>query len=203
MGALAVAALGDTVKLKDGTVYDGNIVSEDDQKVVLEAEYGAGTIRQTLTFPRSNVVEVLRLNSEQKAEREMRQAYEALQRYPLRTNYTHAYYDQVISNVFLNFLARYPNSPQAGDVSRKISAWETARDGSLWTQVKKAVPGQGPSSSGPVAVPNLPTADAPVQPHDVDRTVLDDMVDWIKEHWVSAFAGILVVVAIVWKITHP
>lgn len=130
---LAIAsAAADTIKLKDGTVLDGTILSEDDHQVIIEVRYASGTITKQETVNKADIAELTRLTAEQKA-------YQATLKYQLDPNNSYpqaAYYDQVITSVFRRFLADYPQSTNAGEVSGRIAQWEAERDRVAGGQVK-------------------------------------------------------------------
>lgn len=123
LAAIVAVAGADTVKLKDGTELQGRIVAETETEVTVEVSFANGTITQTRTHLKSEVAEISRLTPEQKALEETR-------RYELKLDaaFPQPYYDEVITNVFRKFLAEYPNSPGAAEVTAKIAAWETERD---------------------------------------------------------------------------
>ncbi len=129
---VACCARADTIKLKDGTTLEGMILSEDDQRITIEIQYAGGTITKRETVQRAEVAEVIRLTAEQKA-------YRQTQKYRLDPNNSYpqpAYYDQVITNVFRPFLAQYPQSSNAAEISDKILQWQTERDQVVAGQVK-------------------------------------------------------------------
>lgn len=123
---LVASASADTFKLKDGSVVEGMIRSEDDREFVITIEYSGGTITRTERLAKSNVVEVVRLTPEQVLEHD----YAATQRYRLdpQVSFPVEYYNQAISGVFQPFLERYSNSPHVEELKQKIREWELERD---------------------------------------------------------------------------
>ncbi|HUJ08570.1 MAG TPA: hypothetical protein VL171_00955 [Verrucomicrobiae bacterium] len=120
----------DTVKLKDGTVLEGNITAEDAATLSIYLEFAKGTIRQTRQINKADIAEIIRWTPEQRAQWQAKHDYEKLQRYRLdpQANYMVEYYDQVINNAFREFLIQYPDSPYASNVTAKIVAWQAERD---------------------------------------------------------------------------
>jgi hypothetical protein len=127
---VAASALADLVKLKDGAVLDGTILAEDDKHITVEVELAQGSITKQEMVDKSNVVEIVRLTPEQKAERQMVRDYEKAKRYQLdpASSYPLATYDQVISSVFRKFLTQYTNSPHQQEIAVTITQWEAERE---------------------------------------------------------------------------
>lgn len=125
-----LCARADTVKLKDGTALEGEIVAEDDSTVSILLEFAGGTITQTRHISKADIAGIIRWTPEQKAERETERDYETLQKYQLNpdTSYQAEYYDQIISNVFRIFLTKHPDSPYASNVTERIVEWKADRD---------------------------------------------------------------------------
>ena len=125
-----LCARADTVKLKDGTALEGEIVAEDDSTLSLLVEFAGGTITQTRHINKADIAGIIRWTPEQRAERQATRDYEKLQKYQLNpsTSYAAEYYDQVITNDFHKFLADHPNSPYASDVTERIVEWKAERD---------------------------------------------------------------------------
>lgn len=117
---------GDTLKLKDGTTVEGIIQSEDDRDYVVTIEYAGGTITREDRVAKSNVVDVVRFTPEQLLQRD----YETTQRYRLdpQTSYPLAQYSETISNVFVAFLQKHPDSPYSAELTQKIRDWQLERD---------------------------------------------------------------------------
>src|SRR6266480_46461 len=108
---IATAAFADTVKLKNGIVLEGEIISEDETQMTIAVGFAWGTITSHEVINKNDVAEVFRLTPEQRAQRNMDAAYAKLKSYRLdvKNSGTVSYYDQVINGVFLRFLERYPN----------------------------------------------------------------------------------------------
>ena len=126
---LGPATWGDRVKLTNGTVVEGNILSETGAEIAI-------TSKETVN--KSDVAEVIRSTPAEKAAQEMERAYEATQRYTLDPNNSRArdYYDQVLENSFRKFLNRFPDSAHAREIAEKIAGWEAERDKVAGGQVK-------------------------------------------------------------------
>jgi len=123
-------ARADTVKLKDGTVLEGNITDEDKTTVSIYLEFAKGTIRETRRINKSEIAEIVPWTPEQRSAWQTKQDYQKLQRYQLdpQANYLVEYYDQVIDNAFREFLSQHPDSPYGSNVIAKIIAWQAERD---------------------------------------------------------------------------
>jgi len=125
-----LCARADTIKLKDGTTVEGEIVAEDNSTVAILLEFAGGTITQTRHISKADIAVITRWTPQQKAERETQREYENLQKYQLNpiNSYPADYYDQVISNVFRVFLAKHPNSPDVSNVTARITEWRAERN---------------------------------------------------------------------------
>ncbi len=125
-----LCARADTVKLKDGTTLEGEIVAEDDSTIAILLEFAGGTITQTRHISKADIAGITRWTPQQKAERETQREYENLEKYQLNpvNSYPAEYYDQVISNVFRAFLAKHPDSPDTTNVTARITEWKAERD---------------------------------------------------------------------------
>jgi hypothetical protein len=125
-----LCARADTVKLKDGTVLEGDITAEDDATLSIYLEFSHGTITQTRQINKADIASVVRWTPEQTAERQATRDYEKLQKYGLNSkdSYATGYYDQIIRDVFRTFLTEHPNSPYASNVTARIVEWTAERD---------------------------------------------------------------------------
>jgi hypothetical protein len=123
-------ARADTVKLKDGTVLEGDITAEDDTTLSIYLEFSGGTITQTRQINKADIAGVVLSTPEQKAGRQAARDYEKLQKYQLnpKDSYATNYYDQIIKDVFRTFLTEHPNSPHASNVTARIAEWTAERD---------------------------------------------------------------------------
>jgi hypothetical protein len=126
----ALCARADTVKLKDGTTMEGEIVADDNSTVAILLEFAGGTISQTRHISKADIAGITRWTPRQKAERETQREYENLQKYQLNpvNSYPADYYDQVISNVFRVFLAKHPDSSDVSNVTGRTAEWKAERD---------------------------------------------------------------------------
>jgi len=127
---VGLCARADTVKLKNGTALDGEIVSEDASSLSILLQFAGGTITQTRRIDKADIATVIRWTPEQRAERQATRDYENLQKYQLnpQDSYEIAYYDQVINGVFRAFQREYPNSPYTSKVTERIIEWKAERD---------------------------------------------------------------------------
>jgi hypothetical protein len=128
--SVVLLADADTVKLKDGTVLEGDILSEDQTQMVIELQFASGTIKTKRTVNKADIAAVIRLTEEQKAQGAMERAFEQVQEYQLdpNTSEPQSYYDHVINDVFRQFLSRFPNSPHKKEVNEKLAEWVAERD---------------------------------------------------------------------------
>jgi len=126
----AFSLKADTVKLKDGTVLEGDILAEDNDGVSIYLEFSHGTITQTRQIKREAIAEIVRWTPQQRATWQSNRDYEHLQKYQLNpaTVYLVEYYDQVIDNAFREFLRQHPDSPYTSNVNARIVAWQAERD---------------------------------------------------------------------------
>lgn len=124
------SASAEKIKLKDGTVIDGPLVSEDDRQVTIEVKTAGGTITSKRSYPKADIAEIVRPTAEQKAQSEMQAAYEAARKNQLDPNYSLplAQYDKVLNEIFTPFLEKYPKSPQATEILALKEAWQKERE---------------------------------------------------------------------------
>jgi ABC-type transporter Mla MlaB component len=120
---LAGAARADTVELKDGTKIEGDIIGETDTNFTIEVAQARGTILNSQTIAKSDIAGVTRVSEE---DRDYRESLKSTLNADV--NYTVARYDQVIEGVFRKFLAQYPASVHAGDVTSRLAQWQEERD---------------------------------------------------------------------------
>ncbi|HUJ10014.1 MAG TPA: hypothetical protein VL171_08310 [Verrucomicrobiae bacterium] len=124
-----IAARADTLKLKDGTVLEGEVTAEDNSSISIYLEFSHGTITQTRRINKADIAKIIRWTPEQKKKWRMQHAYERLQLYRLNSqdSYLLEYYDQTIDRVFQKFLDDYPDSPYASNVTARIADWKAER----------------------------------------------------------------------------
>jgi hypothetical protein len=129
-GLAGFCAHADTIKLKDGTVLEGDITAEDEAMLSVYLEFSGGTITQTRLIKKADVAEVVRWTPAQRAQWQAKRDYENLERYRLTPDgsYKVGYYDQIINDVFRKFLARHPDSPHTSSVTERIIEWRVERD---------------------------------------------------------------------------
>ena len=115
-------AATDTVTLNSGEVVSGRIVSETDSNVDVEVSNERHTIFHTRTIARSDIKEVHKITPEQ---RQQEEAYEALHQYELNPDHelSSARYAEGLA-AFDRFLAAYPNSEYAAQVTRERTDWQ-------------------------------------------------------------------------------
>jgi hypothetical protein len=124
-----VAIHGDTIKLKDGTVLEGDVTAEDDATISIHLELAGGTIAQTRQIDKADIAEITRWTPEQRAAWQVKRDYERLEKYQLNpdTSYEPYYYYQVVNDGFRKFLAQHPDSPYTSNVTARITQWEAER----------------------------------------------------------------------------
>ena len=83
----AFSLCADTVKQKDGTVLEGEIVAEDESTLSIYLEFSRGTITQTRQINKADIVEVIRLTPQQRIEWREKRDYENLQQFQLSPNH--------------------------------------------------------------------------------------------------------------------
>lgn len=112
----------DSVTLNSGEIMRGRIVSETDQQLEIEVANADRTILVKRAVPRAEIRSVQRETPEQAAERK---SFETLARYKLDPNsaYPTNYYPAVIT-AFGKFLATYPRSEHAPQVSALLADWK-------------------------------------------------------------------------------
>src|ERR1017187_2730008 len=124
------AAHADTVPLKDGTVLEGDITTENTTTLSIYLEFSGGTITQTRQISKNDIARVVRWTPKQRAEWQTTRDYEKLQKYQLspQDSYEVEYYNQIINNVFHAFLTEHPDSPYTSNVTARIADWKAERD---------------------------------------------------------------------------
>src|ERR1035437_5837360 len=128
--AIPSVLCADTVKLKDGTELEGEIVAESETNLSIYLEFSRGTITQTRPINKDDVAEIIRWTPEQKAHWLAQRDYQNLQKYQLNQNTSYApeYYDKIITDVFDKFLTKHPDSPFAANVTERRAEWMAERD---------------------------------------------------------------------------
>lgn len=126
----AGVAAADKVILKDGTVLEGDVVTENAAGVTINAEFANGSIKQTRTVPKAEIASVTRSTPEEKEAHAAQRAYAELGKYRLdpQSSFAVEQYDRVINDVFRKFLSQHPHSAHQADVEQKIADWQTERD---------------------------------------------------------------------------
>ena len=125
--ALLLVAVGvraeedDSVTLNSGEIFKGRITSLTDTDVTIEVTNERHTIFTTQTIAKSDIKEVYKPTPEQRQENA---AYQALDRYQLNPNQElkPADYSEGIA-AFEKFLATYPNSEHATNITARQTAW--------------------------------------------------------------------------------
>ncbi len=117
----ALADEDDSVTLNSGEIVKGRITSQTDTDVTVEVSNERHTIFTTRTIARSDIKEIYKPTPEQRREHA---AYEALGRYQLNPDQElkPAEYTEGIA-AFDKFLAAWPNSEQATNVTARQTEW--------------------------------------------------------------------------------
>ena len=129
----------DTLKFKDGTTLDGDIVSENDQTIDIRISFDQGTIVTRRTYAKDEVAEIIRLSPEEKKKQKMEYWYGKVKLYQLnpKTSYAQDYYDSVITGVFKRYLTVFPTSSHDAKIADQMAAWQAERDQVAAGQVKR------------------------------------------------------------------
>jgi len=120
----------DAIKLKNGTVLEGEILSETATNISIEVALAGGRIISTEVVPVTNIATIARLTPEEKRANLMAREFTRLQTYALNSNSSYAvdYYDRVITDTFQKFLSTYPGSPYEATVTERLKEWQAERD---------------------------------------------------------------------------
>jgi len=113
----------DTLTLNSGEVLEGQILSETDTQIEIEASFYNGTITSRREVPKADIKSIVRESVEQKQEKA---AYAALGKYALNPNQEWTK-DQYVTGIaaFEKFLGTYTNSSFAADVKRRLADWRS------------------------------------------------------------------------------
>lgn len=111
----------DTLILNSGEVLEGQILSETDTQIEIEAVFYHGTITARRDVPKADVKSIVRVSAEQKQEKA---DTAALGKYTLDPNQelTKEQYAAGIAD-FEKFLATYPNSRSATGITQRVADW--------------------------------------------------------------------------------
>ena len=202
--ALAATMIGvivtraDTVKLKDGNVLEGDIVSETLTNVTMEVELARGTIANMQIIPRDEIDTIARSTAEERTAREMNREFNAALRYRLDPSHTFdpAYYDKILNGVFRRYLTKYPDSPHTARIQELITQWEAERDQARMRRQeanlsRKTAPSETHetiSSRQPITK----TKFGPTQGFDNNPELLSSIWNWLGENWYIPVGVVLV-----------
>ena len=120
---IPVSLKADTLVLNSGEVLQGQILTETDTQIVIEATFYHGTILVKRDVLKTDIKSITRESAEQKQEQA---DYAALGKYTLNPNqeFTKDGYDAGIT-AFEKFLATYPNSSSATDITQRVTEWRS------------------------------------------------------------------------------
>jgi|SRR5579859_498151 len=112
----------DTFTLNSGEVMEGQVLSETDTQIEIEAWLYHGTILAKREILKSDIRSIVRESIEQKQEKA---AFAALGKYTLNPNqeWTRDQYAAGIA-AFEKFLGTYTNSSSVADVSKRLADWK-------------------------------------------------------------------------------
>jgi hypothetical protein len=219
-------ASADTLRLKNGTIYEGTILSEAESNVTFEVERAGGTILTTETFGRDEIAELTRSTPEEQAQHAMERAYANTRRYRLdpMTSYSPDTYRLVIDDVLRRYLADYPDSPHTAEVQAKLKDWIAelgtvssgmAKYNGVWMRASDAAQKRSEASARSNSDRNKPAGQATASgPADrslpttmetatagtaAQRDVVDQVGEFLSRYWVI---GIVAVVLILWGCVH-
>lgn len=118
---IQVPLRADTLILNSGEVLEGQILSETDTQIEIEASLYHGTILSKREVLKTDIKSILRESVEQKQEKA---AYAVLGKYTLNPNQELAktQYDTGIA-AFEKYLATYTNSASAAEIDKRLADW--------------------------------------------------------------------------------
>ena len=124
----------DTLILNSGEVLDGQILSETETQIEIEAVFYHGTILAKRDVPKADIKSIVRESIEQKQEKV---DYAALGKYTLNPNQelTQEQYAAGIAD-FEKFLATYSNSSNTLDVTQRVTDWRAEATNAASGKVK-------------------------------------------------------------------
>lgn len=124
----------DTLILNSGEVLEGQILTETDTQIEIEAVFYHGTILAKREVPKADIKSVIRESVEQKQEKV---DYAALGKYTLAPDkeLTPEQYAAGIA-AFEKFLATYPNSSSASDITQRVTDWRAEASNAASGKVK-------------------------------------------------------------------
>jgi phage shock protein A len=124
----------DTLILNSGEKLEGQILSETETQIEIEAIFYHGTILAKREVPKADIKSVIRESVEQKQEKV---DFAALGKYTLTPNQeltTNQYATGIAA--FEKFLATYPNSSNASDVTQRVTDWRAEASNAASGKVK-------------------------------------------------------------------
>jgi hypothetical protein len=112
----------DTLTLKSGDVLEGQIISETETQIEIEASLYHGTIFSRRQIDKSDIQSIVRESLEQKQEKE---AYAALTKFTLNPN-QELTMDQYASGIaaFEKFQAKFTNSTATAEINKRLVDWQ-------------------------------------------------------------------------------
>jgi TolA-binding protein len=121
---LSVTARADVIELTTGERLEGNVVAETDESVTLKVS--REKFEYTTTIARAKIKSITQDSPEQRAQRELREAYSSLQVYKLDASNSLPLADYTNAmQAYRKFLADYPSSPYTDDVAARLKEWQS------------------------------------------------------------------------------
>jgi hypothetical protein len=114
--------MADTLTLKSGDVVEGQIISETETQIEIEASLYHGTIFSRRQIDKSDIQSIVRESLEQKQEKE---AYAALAKFTLNPN-QELTKDQYAAGIaaFEKFQAKFTNSTATAEINQHLVDWQ-------------------------------------------------------------------------------
>lgn len=137
--AFTATAPADTLRLKNGTSVEGDIVSENEQAILIEVSFDNGDITTRRTYLKSDISGVDRTAPEEKKKQKADLWYHRVMKYQLnpKTSYQIDYYDRVLKEVFQKYQEVFPESPHLKEIQALEAQWKAERLQVAAGQVKR------------------------------------------------------------------
>ncbi|MGA2604343.1 MAG: hypothetical protein ABSG14_08955 [Verrucomicrobiia bacterium] len=127
-----------TIKLKDGRVLEGPVLLEDNQQIIIEAQYANGTITHKAQVDKNDIASLLHLSATDRDQRLATIAYHDLGKYQLdpQSSFPLSHYDTAINEGFLPFLQQFPHARETATISNRLADWQAEQSLVASGQVK-------------------------------------------------------------------
>lgn len=136
---LSGSAPADTLDLKNGTQVEGDILSENEQAILIEVQFDNATITSRRTYMKSDVAQIVRTPPETRKKEKMEMWYQRVMQYQLnpKTSYQTDYYDRVLKEVFQRYQEVFPESPHKKQIKELEAQWMAEREQVAAGKVKR------------------------------------------------------------------